>query len=347
MIVAMKKAACRAAIVTAGVAALAVSGHGAFAQSQADFYRGKTITIIVGTGAGGSYGIAAQLLARYWASHISGKPTIIVQAMPGGGGLKMAGYLHNVAPADGTVVGMALQTVAMAQMLKPKDVKHDVRTWPWIGNMASLRQSIVVMAKAPVRSFEDARKQEVVIGATARSGNLFIVPQMAKEVAGAKFKIVLGYRGGSDINKAMESGEVQGRGGTWQTWNMEFPGWLKEGKLVPLVLTGKKRDPDWPKVPLLRELVADPLDRQVVDFFGNTDEMARPFAAVPKTPRDVVEVLRTSFEAAVKDPKMIADAARRSIPVEPTSWRELEKAALGTLDTPPKVVERLQQVIAK
>lgn len=347
MIGAMKRTVRRAVVAAAGVAAAALSGSGALAQAASDFYRGKTITIVVGTGAGGGYAISAQLLARYWTSHIPGKPTIIVQAMPGGGGLKMAGYLHNVAPRDGSTIGMPVQTVAIAQVLEPKDVRYDARTWQWIGNMAMLRQSIVVSAKAPVRSFEDARKTEAIIGSTARGGNLFIVPKLAKELGGAKFKIILGYRGTSDLDKAIESGEVQGRGGTWHDWKQRNPDWKSGDKIVPLTLTGTERDPEAPNVPLLRELVADPLDRQVVDFFGYTDQIARPFAAVPQTPKHVVDVLRSSFAATMKDENLIGDAKKRGIPLEPTTWQQVEKAVLDTVNVSPKVVEHMRQVLAR
>jgi hypothetical protein len=213
--------------------------------------------------------------------------------------------------------------------------------------MAVLRQSVVVLASAPVKSIEEARKTEVIIGATAPGGNLFIVPKLTRELAGAKFKIILGYRGTADLDKAMEGGELQGRGGTWNDWKLLHPDWSKGEKIIPLVLTGMSRDPDAPKVPLLREIVADPVDRQVVDFFGQTDVIARPFAAVPGTPQDLVDVLRTSFAAAVKDRSLIADAAKRRWPLEPTGWQEVEKAVHDTLAVSPKIVERMKDVLAR
>jgi len=347
MIGAMKRAVAKAATVTAGIVAIAVPASGASAQSGSNVYPSKTITIVVGTGAGGGYAVAAQLLGRYWPSYIPGKPSIIVQAMPGGGGLKMAGYLHHVAPRDGSVIGMPVQTVALAQVLEPKDVKYDVHTWQWIGNMAILRQSVVVSHAAPVHSMEEARKREVVIGSTARGGNLFATPKLAQELAGAKFKIILGYRGTADIDKAMESGEVQGRGGTWNDWKLRYPDWKKGDKIVPLVLTGVARDPDAPDVPLLRDLVSDPIDKQVVDLYGYTDEVARPFAAVPRTPQRIVDMLRESFAATMKDEKLIADTRARGVPFEPTDWHQVEKSVLDTVNMSPKVVARMREVLAR
>ena len=348
MIEAVARAACTACSALFVLGAVAMMACRVSAQPAPDFYRGRTITIVVGTGDGGPYAIGAQLLARHWSGHIPGKPAIIVQAMPGAGGLKMASWLHNVAPRDGTVIGMPVQTVAMAQVLEPKDVQYDVRTWKWIGNMAVLRQSVVVSSKSPVRSMEDARQTDSIIGSTAPGGNLFIVPKLAKEIAGARFKIILGYRGTADLDKAMESGEVQGRGGTWNDWKQLYPDWTKGDRIVPLVLTG--HDAAIRRHRVCRcsaELVIDPIDRQVVDFFGQTDLIARPFAAVPGTPQALVDLLREFFTATVRDANMVADATKRNWPIEPTDWRQVEQAVQDTLNVAPGVVTRMNEVLAR
>jgi tripartite-type tricarboxylate transporter receptor subunit TctC len=333
------------ALTIAGMTALTSVSR---AQSTPDFYRGKTITIVVGTGDSGGYVIAARFLARHWAKYIPGNPNIIVQAMPGGGGLKMAGWLDNVAQRDGTVVGMPAQTVAMTQVLDPKNAKYDVRTWNWIGVLTEMRQAMIVSPAAPVRSMADARKHEVIIGSTAAtSGNLFVVPKLTKELAGAKFKIVLGYRGGSDMDKAMLNGEVLGRGGAWNDWKQLYPDWARYDNIVPLVLTGMTRDREAPDLPLLREQVSDPVDRQVVDFFGQTDLFARSFALPPGTPQNVVDLLRASFAATMNDEQLRADITRRRWSLEPRDWRQAERAANDTLNVAPAVVARMQEVLAR
>ncbi len=331
----------------AGLMLVAICGLAPISSAASEFYRGKTISIVVGTGDGGTYAIGAQMLARHWSKHIPGNPNIIVQAMPGAGGLKMASWLHTVASKDGTVVGMPVQTVAMAQVLEPTSAKYDVATWSWLGNMAVLRQSVVVSSSTPIKSIADARQREVVIGATAPGGNLFIVPKLTRELAGANFKIILGYRGTADLDKAMEGGELQGRGGTWNDWKLLHPTWVKGDKIGPLVLTGTTRDPEAQNVPLLRELVSDPIDLQVVDFFGQTDLIARPFMAVPGTPPELVSILRASFSATMKDPEMIADTAKRRWPFEPTGWQEVHRAVEDTLRVSPQVVARMQEVLAR
>ncbi len=347
MIDIVKPAVRRTALAFAGLAAIALPCGGAFGQSGSDFYSGKTITVVVGTGAGGSYATTAQLLVRHWASHIPGSPTIVVQAMPGGGGIKMAGYFQHVAAKDGSVIGMPVQTVALAQVLQPKLVKYDVRDWQWIGNFSAIRQALVVTPSAGVKTIEEARKKQVIIGATGKNGNLFMVPKMAKELAGANLKIVLGYRGGADLDKASESNEIQGRGSSWEIWTMQYPHLLKEGKVIPLSLSGLEPDPDFPKVPLLRDQVSTPLDKKVVDLFSYTDYTARPFAAPPGATEEVVEILRTSFDATMKDKKLMDDAAKRNIPMKPQSWKIVQKAVLDTLDADPKVVSHMTAILAR
>jgi tripartite-type tricarboxylate transporter receptor subunit TctC len=317
------------------------------AQSTSDFYRGKTIAIVVGTGDSGAYVINARILARHWAKYIPGNPNIIVQAMPGGGGLRMGGWLHHVAPRDGTVVGMPVQTVAMAQVLESKDARYDVRNWHWIGILTETRQAMVVSPAAAVRSIEEARKREVIVGSTATGGNLFIVPKLAKELAGAKFKIVMGYRGGADLDLAMARGETQGRAGSWNDFKQVYPDWAKYDKIVPLALTGMKADREVPNLPLLRDQISDPIDQQVIDFFSQTDVFARSFAAPPGTPPQLVALLRTSFAAAVNDEQLITEITQRRWALEPRNWQQVEQAANDTLNVMPAVVARMQMVLAR
>jgi tripartite-type tricarboxylate transporter receptor subunit TctC len=317
------------------------------AQTAADYFRGKTISIVVGTGDSGAYVINARILARHWSKYIPGNPNIIVQAMPGGGGLKMAGWLQHVAQRDGTVIGMPVQTVAMSQVLEPKDARYDVRTWNWLGILTETRQAVVVSPTVAVRSLEDARKREVIIGSTAPGGNLFIVPKLTKELAGAKFKIILGYRGGADLDLGIANGELQGRAGSWNDFKQVHPDWAKLDKIVPLALTGMTRDREAPDLPLLREQVSDPIDQQVIDFFSQTDVFARSFAAPPGTPQHVVDLLRTSFAAVVNDEQLIADITRRRWSMEPRSWRQVGQAANDTLAVAPAVVTRMQEVLAR
>jgi tripartite-type tricarboxylate transporter receptor subunit TctC len=334
----------RAAVFAAAIAATLPVSAGA--QSAADFYKGRDLTMIVAAGAGGTYGIYARLLARFWSAHIPGNPNVVVQHMPGGGGLKGAGHLHNVVPRDGSVVGMPLQTVAMAQVLRPKQAKHDVRKWAWLGNMTVLRNTIAVWHTAPVKSLSEARGREIVIGSTGKGGDMFMVPKLANEMLGTKFKIVLGYRGISDVDKAIEAGEVQGRAGSWLSWKLQHAAWLKEGKVRQLAQVGLDRAADLKSVPLWQELATKDIDRKVLEFFGFSTQLART-VFVPGAPKAIVDALRASFEKTMQDQGLIDEAARRGVPLEPMRWDAVAKAATGTVNVDPAVLKRMKAALAK
>jgi len=330
-----------------GVLLAAVVPAGASAQSAADFYKGKDLTLVVCAGAGGTYGIYGRLLARYWKAHIPGNPNVVIQHMPGGGGLKGAGYLHNVAAQDGSVVGMPLQTAAMAQVLRPKQAKHDVRKWHWLGNMTVLRNTIAVWHTAPAQTLEQARKVPVVIGSTGKGGDMFMVPKLANELLGTKFKIVLGYRGISDVDKAVEAGEAQGRAGSWLSWKLQHAAWVKEGKVRQIAQVGLDRATDLKDVPLMQEFATKDLDRKVLEFFGYSTQLARTVFAPPGTPKHLVDALRASFDAAMADKVLMADAEKRGVPLEPMRWQEVRKAANSTADADPAVIKHMQAALAK
>jgi len=328
-----------------GIAPLASST--AAAQSAADFYGGKDLKLIVAAGSGGTYAVYARLLARHWKKYIPGQPNIVVQHMPGGGGIKAAGYLHNAAPRDGSVIGMPLQTVAAAQVLRPKAAKHDVRKWQWIGNMTVLRNTVAVWQGSGVTSVADARNRPVVIGSTGRGGDMFMVPKLANEMLGTKFKIVLGYRGIRDVDKAIEGGEAQGRAGSWLSWKLSHADWVKQGKIRQLFQVGSTRAKDLPNVPLMQELAKNDMDRKVIEFFGLTTQIARSVFALPDTPSYLVAALRTSFDKAMADKGLAAEAAKRGVPLEPMGWKEVQEAALRTANVDPAVLAHMRAALAK
>jgi tripartite-type tricarboxylate transporter receptor subunit TctC len=266
--------------------------------------------------------------------------------MPGGGGLKGAGHLHNVAARDGSVVGMPLQTVAMAQVLRPKQAKHDVREWAWIGNMAVLRNTIAVWHNAPAQSLEDARKHSVVIGSTGRGGDMFMVPKLANALLGTKFRIVLGYRGIADVDKAIEAGEVQGRAGSWLSWKLSRAAWLEAGKVRQIAQVGLDRAADLSSVPLIQDFASNDLDRKVLEFFGYSTRLARTVFA-PGAPKAIVEVLRASFQRTMQAPGFREEAKRRGLPIEPMTGDAVAKAANDTVNVDPKVLEHMKAALAK
>jgi len=329
------------------LSAISVVSPAASAQSAADFYGGKNLTLIVAAGSGGTYAVYARLLARHWKKYIPGQPNIVVQHMPGGGGIKAAGYLHNVAPRDGSVIGMPLQTVAAAQVLRPKAAKYDVRRWQWIGNMTVLRNTVAVWHTSGVATIADARNKQVVIGSTGRGGDMFMVPKLANEMLGTRFKIVLGYRGIRDVDKAIEGGEAQGRAGSWLSWKLSHADWVKQGKVRQLFQVGFTRARDLPDVPLMQELATNETDRKVIEFFGLTTQIARSVIALPDTPPYLVSALRTSFDKAMADKDLAAEAAARGVPLEPMGWKDVQEAALRTANVDPAILAHMRAALAR
>ena len=239
------------------IAALAgLMSIAAQAQDAAPFYAGKTVTISVGAGAGGSYDLYARALANHLGRHIPGEPQIVVKLGGGvGGGVATAIQVEHSAPRDGTVIGMVQQTNVTGQLTESAVAgKYDVSKWRWIGGMASLRNFLGVWFTAPAQSLEEAKTKEVIIGATGRNSPTYTVPAALNELLGTKFKMVLGYNGAADLNLAMERGEIQGRGASWISVVLQAPNYISDHKLKPLVVDGLTRDPLLPETPTLLEL---------------------------------------------------------------------------------------------
>src|SRR4051794_1767241 len=232
--------------------------------TASDFYKDKKITLLVGTTAGGGYDTDGRLIAKYMARYIPGSPSIVVSNMPGASGVRAVNYLYSVAPKDGTVIGTFNSAMPFLEAAGAPGVQYKSSELSWIGNLSQSVQAVVVWHTAGVRTLDDAKKQEVIMGALGSGGTMTIFPRLLNGAFGTKFRIVAGYQGGTDVNLAMERGEVQGRGaGAWTTWKHTRPDWIKDGKIVPLVQIGPKKDPDLSQVPLLNELAQNEEQKQM------------------------------------------------------------------------------------
>jgi tripartite-type tricarboxylate transporter receptor subunit TctC len=222
--------------VSAGLALAALLAQApAAAQPVAEFYRGKTITMVVGTSPGGDYDLRLRMVARHIARHIPGNPTIIVNNMPGGGGLVVANWLAGIAPKDGTVMAAITQNLPVHQATGAAGIKFDVRTFNWIGNTTDTPNVINSWHTTGIKTITDAMTRELILGATGTASGSFLYPHALNRLVGTKFKIVTGYPGGNDINLAMERGEVGGRGSnSWASWKSTRPQWLAEKKVFIL-----------------------------------------------------------------------------------------------------------------
>jgi tripartite-type tricarboxylate transporter receptor subunit TctC len=316
------------------------------AQSVADFYRGKTVTMLVGTSPGGDYDLRLRMVARHIGKHIPGNPTVIVNNMPGGGGVVVVNWLANVAPRDGTVAVAISQNMPVHQATGAAGVKFDVRELNWIGNTTDTPNVINAWHTTGIKTIQDVMTRELVVGATGIASGSYLYPHALNQLVGTKFKIVTGYPGGNDVNLAMERGEVGGRGSnSWASWKSTRPQWLAENKVFILVQVGIKRNPELPEVPTMQELAKNDTDRAVLTFISADTAISRPIVTNAGVPRERVEALRRAFDATMKDPEFLAEAARTKTDISPMTGEEAQKIAAATIETPREVLTRANALI--
>jgi tripartite-type tricarboxylate transporter receptor subunit TctC len=317
------------------------------AQSVADFYRGKTIIYNLAVPDGASWGLYARTFIEHLRKHIPGNPNVILQVMPGGGGVAAANHIYNVAAKDGTVIGTPLSTTMVFAATDPKEVLYDPRKFNWIGSLAVVQDVISVWHTAPAKTLDDAKRIELIMGATGKGSNSFQDIALTNNLLGTKFKAVRGYKGGAEINIAIERGEVNGRANTWDGWPGAQPDWLRDKKIVHLVQLGPRKLPEiGDDVPLFRDLVKEGEERAIVDFIGLSLTMGRSVYAPPGVPADRIAALRTALMDTVKDPAYIADAKRLALDTD--TWRTGEviaKVVNDAFSLPPALIEKAKAAI--
>jgi tripartite-type tricarboxylate transporter receptor subunit TctC len=328
------------------LAALWLAVSPAHAESVADFYRGRTINVLIGVNVGGGYDFEARLLARFMRAHIPGNPLLVPQNVIGAGGIKMANYLYSIAAQDGTAVGMFPSTLVAAQAVGTDGVQYDANKFAWLGSITTSPVTLAVWRDSPVQSLDDARKQEVVVAASNKGAITYTFPHMLNELLGTKFKIVSGYQGNSTMTVAMERGEVQGVTNSWDSWKSFNPAWVREGKIRVLVQTEPKAK-DLPDIPSVQELARSVSDRQVMALIVSGDALGKPLAASPNVPPERVQALRDAFEATIRDPAFIEAAAAARVEINPISGTALQATVARVLATPKDLAERARMIIAE
>jgi tripartite-type tricarboxylate transporter receptor subunit TctC len=312
------------------------------ADPVADFYRGKTVNVLIGVGVGGEYDIQARLVARHIGKHIPGHPTVVPQNMTGAGGLKMLNYLYGVAPKDGTNIGMIQNAFPALQAAGLQGVQYDAGRMQWLGTIAAVNETMAVWHTTGVRSIEDARQREVIAGASGRGAITYTYPALMNELLGTRFKIVTGYTGGNQINLAMERGEVEARNNTWSSWKATKAAWLAEKKIVVIAQAGP-RPPDL-DAPSLEQLGRTPEDRQLIELVVSGTQLGRPFAT-NAAPPERVAALRAAFAATMKDPEFMAEAAKLGFEVVPVLGEPMQRTVEKVLATPPTVAARAKGLL--
>jgi tripartite-type tricarboxylate transporter receptor subunit TctC len=329
-------------------AALLASAGTAAADDAATFYRGKQIRLIVSTDAGGAYDTYARLIAQVLKDHIPGNPSIVVQNMPGASGLKTANYIATTAPRDGTVIAGTHSSVLTTQLTSP-GASFEASKLSWIGSVSSDPFVGYVWHTAPIRSIEDTRTTEVIMGGVTVGSAGVDYAIVARELFGLKLKIVTGYKASNDIKLAMERGEVQGTfANGWSSLKNAEPEWIRDQKIRVIVQHGFRKLPELPDVPQLIDLAQNEADRQALVFVLARQEAAKPYFAPPDVPAERLAVLRRAFDATVHDPRFAALAAKSNVALDgPMTGDEVAALVTKVAQTPPAVVQRITRMLTE
>ncbi|MGE5540174.1 MAG: Bug family tripartite tricarboxylate transporter substrate binding protein [Gemmatimonas sp.] len=303
-----------------------------------DFYKGKTINIVVSTGPGGTYDSIARLLQRRMGQYLPGNPNFVVQNMPGGGNVLATNYMFNIAPKDGTAIATINNAIPLNQVLDGRGVRYDVSKFNWIGSPGAYNTIAMVWHTAGVRTIEQAREKELTFGATGAGSSNVIIPTAMNNTLGTKFKVVLGYKSVSEIYIAMERGEVQGFTTSYTGALIDRPAWFKEKKVDILAQVGAARDKDLPDVALVTELAPTAEAREILKLISSPNALGQPFLAPPDVPADRVAMLRRAFADTMKDKEFAAEMAKLHIDIAPISGEDVARIVRETINQPPDII---------
>jgi len=325
---------------TFALALLLVSGLAATSAAADDFYKGRQISWILSADAGGGYASYARAFAPFLADHVPGKPTIIIQHMPGAGGIRAMNYLDAVAPKDGSVIGLVHSSVPFAPLFGIKGAKFDPRRANWIGSLDSNVAICIAWHRSPIKTWQDVLDKEFTVGGSGVGSQMETMPAMLNKVFGTRMKIISGYKGGNEIYLAMERGEVDGRcGGLVSSINSTRPDWFAQNKISVPMIVALKRSPLFPDVPAVAEFAKDERSRQILHLFVAPQSMDRPILAPPGVPAERIAVLRAAFHAAVNDPGFIAEAKKQHLEVEEVSGEHVAGILNSAYALPADVVK--------
>ncbi len=313
--------------------------------SAQDFYKGKTLTIIVGFSPGGTYDVTARVLARHIGDHIPGKPSVIVQTMTGAGGIESVMHLYNTAVRDGTVIGMPPRNYPIAPFAND-ELRYDGSRFIAIGSTTTEVQVGAVWHTVGVTKFDDLMTHEISAGITSYYDDIGSQTQMTKVITGAKLKVVSGYPGGNDISAAMEKGEVDSEfGWSWGSIKTRAKQWLDEKKINIVFQIGADKAPDLPDVPFIMDYAKNDLDRHALELLMAPDAFAWPFATPPGVPADRIALLRHAFDETMKDPSFLDDAKQLSLEINPMSGEAIQAKVEHILAFDSSVIARAKELV--
>ena len=327
-------------------AASAITAGTARADDVEAFFKGRTVTWNLATTSGGSWDVYLRVVSSHLGSHIPGRPRIIIQYMPGAGGVRALDYMYNVAAQDGTAMATPLPTSLLTALIEPDKATFKPNRFQWIGSIASIQDVISVWHGVPVKTIEDARKRTVLMGITGTGSNTYFDIAIANNLLGTRFKPIQGYQGSVDINLAIERGEVEGRANTWDGWTTAKPDWLAQGRIVHLVQIGLAKLPDIGDVPLLTDLVASDEDKKLVEFLSAGIALGRAIYLPPEAPAERIAAWRRGLAATMIDPTYIKEAQALKLSVGDWMAGDALQALIETtFSAPPAVVQRGKEVL--
>jgi tripartite-type tricarboxylate transporter receptor subunit TctC len=311
-----------------GACALAMAAApAANADAVSDFYKGKRMTMFVGSGAGGGYDTYTRAFVRHYVNYIPGKPKMVVKNMQGAAGLRVTNYMYNKAARDGTHVASTFNTMMLEPLLGNQKAQFDVFKFNWLGSLGKLLAICTTWHTSPVKTLEDAKKKQVNVSATGATSNMSKMPRIFNWAVGTKFNVIQGYStAGSRL--ALERGEVEGICGLgYSTMLAANPDWILQKKLNILAQIGLYKHPKLPDVPLILQQIPDEKSRKVVELLLIAQEPGRPYVAPPEVPADRVKALQTAFGEAVKDPAFLKDAEKLRLEINYLDAKTIEDLA--------------------
>jgi tripartite-type tricarboxylate transporter receptor subunit TctC len=315
------------------------------AETGTPFYKGKQIIMLIASGAGGGYDVYARTLARYLPKYIPGNPTIVPKNVPGAGGLIAANTLYNNTAPDGLAFAALTNGVAMDPLFGEKAGRFEAQKFNWLGSMGKLENICITWQGSPITRIEQAKTREVAVSASGATGNSAIMPKIVNQLLGTKFKVIGGYTEGSGVTLALERGEVDGVCGlSYSTLKTMRPDWFRDRKVNIILQIGLEKLKDLPNVPSALDLVSDPDSRKVLELILIRQEMGRPFAMPPGVPAERVAIMQKAFDAALKDPGFLAEAAKLRLEIDPLTGAQIAALLKTAYSAPQPIVARAAQL---
>lgn len=317
------------------------------AQTVEEFYEDNVLSLYIGFSVGGGYDAYGRLISRHIGKHIPGNPTVVPINMEGAGSLKMANWLYNAAPQDGSAIGIMSRGVPFEPLFGNREsALFDASKYSWIGSTTDEVSVCVTWERTGITTFDQLLEQELIVGGTGSGADADVFPKIIREVLGANIRLVSGYPGGSDIEFAMERGEVDGRcGWSWSSVVATKQRWLDEGTINVLVQLALHKHPDLPDVPLIIDLARTEEERQIFNLIFVRCVLGRPFMGPPNMPADRLAALRAAFDATMLDPEFLEEALRSRLEITPIPGDELQELVAEVYATSPDIVEKTREFL--